>query len=83
MPGKLMLLIGVGVGYIIGVRTGRAGYEKIKKQATDAWNSPRVQKTVSDVGDFAKDKFPTATEKVTDVVDKVSAATKLPPQPAA
>lgn len=62
MRGKLVLLVGIGIGYVLGARAGRERYEEIKRAVRGFWNDPRVQHQVQNVEDFAKDKAP-------DVVD--------------
>ncbi|GAA3728870.1 hypothetical protein GCM10022239_02010 [Leifsonia bigeumensis] len=62
MRGKLVLLVGIGIGYVLGARAGRERYEEIKRAVRGFWNDPRVQHQVQNVEEFAKDKAP-------DVVD--------------
>jgi hypothetical protein len=69
--GKVLFVIGGLVGFVIGTQVGREGLDKLRKQATDAWNNPRVQKAASDARGFAEDKFPKATETVTKVASAV------------
>lgn len=54
MRGKIGLIVGLGVGYVLGTRAGRARYEQIKRQAVKVWNLPPVQKQVDKVTDAAK-----------------------------
>ena len=54
MRGKVGLVIGVGIGYVLGTRAGRERYEQIKTQASSLWNTDTVQKQVGKVTDFAK-----------------------------
>jgi hypothetical protein len=58
MRGKLVLLVGVGIGYVLGARAGRERYEDIKAWANRMWNDPRVQRQVHEAEEFAKDKVP-------------------------
>jgi hypothetical protein len=58
MHGKIMFVVGAAVGYLIGTRQGREGLEKLKKQATDLWENPKVQRTVADAQKFAEEKIP-------------------------
>ena len=46
MRGKLGLVIGVGVGYVLGTRAGRERYEQIKEKAQEVWELPAVQTQV-------------------------------------
>lgn len=82
MKGKILLLTGLAVGYVLGTRAGRERYEEIKKAADKVWSDPRVQKPVKQAEDFVKDKAPEVAEFVTDgvktVVNKVS-GTKVTP----
>jgi hypothetical protein len=66
MRGKILLLVGLGVGYVLGTRAGREQYEKIKDNAQKLWNDPRVQQRVDDVQGFVKDKAPEVADFVSD-----------------
>ncbi|MDQ4213368.1 hypothetical protein [Microbacterium capsulatum] len=54
MKGKIGLVVGLGIGYVLGTRAGRERYEQIKKQWLKVWNLDPVQAQVSKVQDFAK-----------------------------
>lgn len=54
MRGKLGLIVGLGVGYVLGTRAGRARYEQIKKQAEKVWELEPVQKQVGRAKEFAQ-----------------------------
>ena len=71
MQKKLIFVVGAAIGYVVGTRTGRAGYERLKHQAADVWQNPRVQKTVDDVEHFAKDKVPVVGDVIGDLRGKV------------
>ena len=43
MKGKIGLVVGLGVGYVLGTRAGRERYEPIKKQWLKVWNLDPVQ----------------------------------------
>ena len=53
MRGKVGLVIGLGVGYVLGTRAGRKRYEQIKTQAARVWNLEPVQEQVGRVKDLA------------------------------
>jgi len=78
MKGKILLVVGLGVGYVLGSRAGREKYEQIKATASKLWNDPRVQRQVTSAEDFVKDKAPEVAEFLADgaktVVSKVSGA---------
>jgi len=61
---KFLFIVGIGVGYVLGARAGRARYEQIKAKATDTWEDPRVQRAVTDAQDFVKENAPVVQEKV-------------------
>lgn len=62
MKGKILLVVGLGVGYVLGTRAGRARYEQMKKAASALWNDPRVQHQVNNAEEFVKDKAPDVAE---------------------
>jgi hypothetical protein len=80
VQGKIIFVLGVATGYVVGTRVGRQGYESLKKQAAEAkkqaadvWHDPRVQKTVANAGEFARDKIPVVGDFVGDLTTKASA----------
>ncbi len=73
MRGKILLIVGLGVGYVVGTKQGREGYEKLVSAAKRVWGDPRVQKTVSDARNVAKEKAPVVSAKVAEVADTVAA----------
>jgi hypothetical protein len=86
MKGKILLVVGLGIGYVLGTRAGREKYDQLKAQALKLWNDPRVQKQVDNAQDFVKDKAPDVAEFLADgakkVVSQVSGS-KAPKKPAA
>jgi hypothetical protein len=70
MRGKLVLLVGVGIGYVLGARAGRERYEEIKRAVGRLWNDPRVQHQVRTVEDFARDKAPDVVDFLGDSAKK-------------
>jgi hypothetical protein len=76
MKGKLALLGGMAVGYVLGTRDGRERFEQIKGKAQSLWNDPTVQQKVSDAQGFAAEKAPEVQDKVVqtakDTVGKVT-----------
>ena len=71
MKGKLLLLAGAAVGYVLGTRAGRERYEQIKQNVTKAWNDPRVQEKVSEAEHFVSE---TASKTVPQVQEKIGDA---------
>ncbi|WP_435747851.1 hypothetical protein [Microbacterium sp. PMB16] len=56
MKGKIGLVVGLGVGYVLGTRAGQERYEQIKKQWLKVWHTAPVQEHVGKVKDFVGDK---------------------------
>lgn len=83
MKGKILFVVGLGVGYVLGARAGRERYEQIRKAAQSVWNTPAVQQGVETVSDFAKTRVGDLSDTVLDGVKnlignatKTSGATK-------
>ncbi|WP_210603583.1 hypothetical protein [Brevibacterium oceani] len=74
MKKRLILLAGLGVGFILGSRTGRQSYERLKAQAQDLWTDPRVQDTVDKANQSIREKSPAVADAVQTAADKVNAA---------
>jgi hypothetical protein len=75
MKGKITLLVGGAVGYVLGTRAGRERYEQIKSQAQSLWNDPRVQEKAAQAQDLAKEKAPVLKDKVSEKVSGDSSST--------
>ncbi len=73
MKGKILLVVGLGIGYVLGTRAGRERYEEIKKAASALWNDPRLQRQVDHAEAFVKDKAPDVVEFISDGAKKVVA----------
>lgn len=71
MRGKLVLLVGIAIGYVLGARAGRERYNEIKRSVSRFWNDPRVQHQVQNVEDFAKDKAPDVVDFLGETAKKV------------
>jgi hypothetical protein len=68
---KLLVLLGIGVGIVVGLRFGRAPYEKLR----DTLRRPEVAQVVDAVSDKVDDFTDKVATKVDDVAGKV--ATKV------
>jgi hypothetical protein len=68
MKGKILFVVGLGVGYVLGTRAGRERYEQIRRSAERVWNRPEVQQGVDTVKDFAKTRVGDLSETVLDGV---------------
>lgn len=73
MKGKILFVVGLGVGYVLGARAGRERYEQIRKAAEDVWNQPKVQEGVQTVKDFAMSRAGDVGDTVLDGAKKLVA----------
>lgn len=69
MKAKLAFVAGLAVGYVVGTRVGRRGYEDLKKNARAVWEMDAVQETVQNLEGSIKDE---AKDLGSRLVDKVS-----------
>lgn len=87
MRGKILLVVGLGVGYVLGARAGRERYDEIVTKFNQFWSDPRVKHQVHQAEDFVKDKAPEVAEFLSDgakkVVSQVSGTKKPAVKPAA
>jgi hypothetical protein len=74
MKGKILLVVGLGVGYVLGSRAGRERYDQIVAKAQQFWNDPRVKSQVNNAQEFVKDKAPDVAEFLSKNVAKPAAA---------
>ncbi|KNH20750.1 hypothetical protein ACU18_04085 [Arthrobacter sp. ZBG10] len=58
MKNKLLLGVGIAAGYVLGSRSGRAAYDKLKARAAAVWDSKPVQDKVAVATEAVKDKAP-------------------------
>lgn len=76
MRATAAFLIGGAVGYLLGTESGREQLDKLRDQAKNLWEDPRVQDTVADgqkrATEFVKDKAPAIKDKVTGAVRSAS-----------
>ena len=72
MAGKIPFILGLGAGYVLGTRAGRAQYERIKSAASRVAEQPfvrtRVDAASSHVKQAVRAQGEAVTEKVADVV---------------
>ncbi|MFD5278489.1 YtxH domain-containing protein [Pseudarthrobacter sp. NPDC058362] len=66
MKNKLLLGVGIATGYILGSRSGRAAYDKLKARAAGIWDSQPVQEKVTVATEAIKEKAPVMAEQLTE-----------------
>lgn len=66
MKAKLLFGTGLAAGYVLGSRSGRAAYEKLKARAADLWQSKPVQDKVAAAADAVKEKAPEVSSQLTE-----------------
>ncbi|GAA4283496.1 hypothetical protein GCM10022261_10270 [Brevibacterium daeguense] len=64
MKKRLILLAGIGAGFVLGSRAGRQSYEKLKSQVEEWWSDPRVQDSIHKATDTVKEQAPAVAGKV-------------------
>ena len=64
MKNKLLLGVGVAVGYVLGSRSGRAAYDKLKARAAGIWDSKPVQDKVAVATEAVKEKAPEVADQL-------------------
>lgn len=72
MRGKVLFVVGLGIGYLLGTRAGRRRYEQIKATALNLWESEPVQWGVAQVQDAAGDLADQAITKAKSVLAAAS-----------
>ncbi len=75
MKGKIGLVVGLGVGYVLGTRAGRERYEQIKTQWLKVWHLDPVQEQVTKLTAFAGDKAAAIPGAVWSGIVKVAKST--------
>lgn len=64
MRGKIVFVVGLATGYVLGTRAGRERYEQIKAGAEKVWSTPTVQAGVEKVQEFAGARVDVAKSKL-------------------
>ncbi|PSK92417.1 hypothetical protein CLV30_13233 [Haloactinopolyspora alba] len=72
MKGKLLILAGAAVGYVLGTRAGRQRYEDLKGRADALWHDPKVQQRVSDAENAVRTRAPHLQDRISDAATKAS-----------
>jgi hypothetical protein len=73
---RMMLLMALGIGYVLGARAGRERYDQIMGTFLKVTNDPRVQEKAHQAVDLAKEQAPVVADKVTTVAGTAAAKVK-------
>lgn len=76
MRGKILFLVGLGVGYVLGTKAGRERYEQIRSRAKGVWESEPVQRQVDRAGDFVRERAPDVAGQVEKQLRKINEQVK-------
>ncbi|PNI08326.1 hypothetical protein CXX84_12965 [Arthrobacter sp. AFG7.2] len=66
MKNKLLLGVGIAAGYVLGSRSGRAAYDKLKARAAGVWDSKPVQDKVAVATEAIKEKAPEVADQLSE-----------------
>jgi hypothetical protein len=75
MYGKLLFVVGLGAGYLLGTSRGRKDYERLKLRVSELWLDPRVQKVTKQATDVVEKNVPMG-EKVSEAADAATKAAR-------
>lgn len=76
---KLILLLGIAIGYVAGSAAGRERYEQIRSATRRVKANPQVQAGAAKAAEAAKDAAPVVRDKAADAASSVSAKVKGEP----
>ncbi|QDQ95459.1 YtxH domain-containing protein [Rhodococcus sp. WB9] len=72
MQKVLIFAAGAAAGFVLGTRSGRQTYEKMRHQSLELWHNPTVQEKVSEATETVKDKAPQVQHKVGELAKKAT-----------
>lgn len=70
MRGRILFVVGIGVGYVLGARAGRQRYEQIASTANKLWNSDAVAKPREQAVEFVQKQSPKVASAAADAASK-------------
>jgi len=74
MKAKLLFGTGLAAGFVLGSRSGRAAYEKLKTRAAGLWESKPVQDKVAAATEAVKEKAPDVSSQLTEAARRAGSA---------
>lgn len=72
MKAKLLFGAGIAAGYVLGSRSGRAAYDKLKARAAGLWESKPVQDKVAAATEAVKERAPELPGQLTEAARRAS-----------
>ena len=72
MKSKLLLGVGIAAGYVLGSRSGRAAYDKLKARAAGIWDSKPVQDKITAATEAIKEKAPEVADQLGEAARRAS-----------
>jgi hypothetical protein len=79
--GKTTFLLGAGIGFILGSRTGPGPYQQLETKVREFTRRPEVQDKAGQLKDAAKEQASAVTDKVTSPRSPAAASRVTPPDP--
>lgn len=76
MRGRLLLIAGLGTGFVLGSRAGRRAYEQLRSRVQDVSRSPAVQSTVDKARELAAQRAPKLTGAVSGLLGTTASVTE-------
>lgn len=70
MRGRLLFIVGLGAGYVLGARAGRQRYEQIASAASKVWNSDAVSRPREQAVEFVQEQSPKVASAAADAASK-------------
>jgi hypothetical protein len=74
--GRLLLIAGLGTGFVLGSRAGRRAYEQLRGRVQELSQTPAVQSTVSKARGIAEQRAPKLTGAVTALTGTAASVTE-------
>ncbi|WP_427005278.1 hypothetical protein [Pseudarthrobacter sp. H2] len=72
MKAKLLFGAGIAAGFVLGSRSGRAAYDKLKTRAAALWESKPIQDKVAAATEAVKEKAPELPGQLTHAARRAS-----------
>ncbi|HEY3572645.1 MAG TPA: hypothetical protein VGK98_02335 [Arthrobacter sp.] len=72
MKSKLLFGAGIAAGYVLGSRSGRAAYDKLKARAAGIWDSKPVQDKVTAATEAVKEKAPDVGDQLAEAARRAT-----------